>query len=96
MRWRWRRFQHSANTQGVGSSGDVNFTGGGGRPGLVNSSSGQSFAPGGDGGRAIRTRAAADLGATETITVGAAGAQSGANSRTGQAGWIITYEILEA
>ena len=54
------------------------------------------YAPGagGNGGRAIRTRAAADLGASETVTVGTAGTAT-SPAQAGQPGIVIVDEIVE-
>lgn len=88
-------------TDGAGSSGDENITGGGAPGGRgAFATSPQLHGDGGRGGRSIRTRDAADLGATETVTVGnpgSASTTSGSDTgmQNGGPGYVNITEIVE-
>lgn len=87
----------SLPANGVGSNGDANHTGTGGRGGFPDMGQVAAAAicwPGGDGGRAIRTRMAVDLGTTETVTIGGGGGGAGSGG-TGASGWVIADEVIE-
>lgn len=89
---------------GNGSSGDINIPGGGyegGAPSVLYDGTPTAWYTqrGAAGGRGIRTRAAADLGASETVTCGAVGAAGSGAGSPGQAGnpskIIGTVEVAE-